>query len=77
MEIQHLIHLGIRGVPLWIVGLCGLAGVLIDIDHLISYWNRGHFSQVAHIPVAVVSFFVLCVACACCGGLYLKLVLTK
>ena len=77
MWIQHFIHYKVRGMPLWVIGSCGLAGVLVDSDHLFAYWITGHISRMAHIPLAIISCIVLCSVGACCGRLYCKLVLTR
>ena len=77
MGIQRFSNNRVRGVPFWVIGICGVAGVLVDIDHLISYWNKGYFTQTGHIPLAIISCLVLCGVGACVGGLYLKLVLKR
>jgi hypothetical protein len=74
-KLVSVIHYKVRGVPLWVIGSCGLVGILIDIDHPISYWITGQASRAAHIPLAVVSGICLCVVSACIGGLYCRLVL--
>ena len=61
--------------PLW-VGVCGgFVGVLIDLDHPISYWLTGKVQRWFHIPFAIISGVVLCIAGACIGRQVLKLVL--
>ncbi len=77
MRIRRLIHFKVRSVPFWVIGLGGLAGVLLDLDHPISYWIAGYTSRAAHIPFALISSLVLCGVSAYCGGLYCKVVLTK
>ena len=62
----------VRGVPLYIIGICGLAGVLIDLDHPISYGITGKTSRFLHIPLAIVCCVFLCFAGAYCGRLYYK-----
>jgi len=49
----------VRGVPLLVIGLCGFAGVLVDIDHL------GHRGRRWHKWYWIGSSFVLCSAIAC------------
>jgi len=34
MWLQSILHYQVFGVPLWIILLCGLVGILIDIDIL-------------------------------------------
>lgn len=77
MGIQRLVCRRVRDVPLWVIGICGMAGVLVDIDHPVSYWVEGHFTQADHIPIAVIGCVVLFGVSACIGGLYLKLVLRR
>lgn len=77
MGISRFIYYRIGGVPLWVIGCCGLAGVLVDFDHPISIWITGHSSRVAHIPLAIISFIILCSIGACCGRLYYRLVLKR
>jgi hypothetical protein len=48
----------VRGVPLLVIGLCGMAGVLVDLDH---YGNRG---RRWHKWYWVVCSVVLCSAIA-------------
>jgi hypothetical protein len=77
MRIRSWVCHKVRGVPLWIIGLCGLAGVLVDADHLFSYWFTGQVSRAAHFPLLIVSCLVIGGIGACCGGLYFKLVLKR
>lgn len=77
MGIFYSFNYKVRGVPLWIIGSCGLAGILVDLDHPISYPITGYPSQWLHIPIAVISCIILCSIGAYCGRLYFKLVLTK
>jgi hypothetical protein len=76
-KLVSVIHYKVRGVPLWVIGSCGLAGVLVDIDHPISYWITGKAPRAAHLPLAVISCIVLCCVSAYIGGLYCKLVLRR
>jgi hypothetical protein len=57
---------------LFIIGIFGSLGVLLDIDHLIAVVDQGlpvtlfnlshHGSRFAHLPVLVSSGVVLCIA---------------
>ena len=76
-KLVSIIHYKVRGVPLWVIGSCGLAGILVDIDHPITYWITGKATRADHIPLAVISGIVLCCVSACIGGLYCKLVLKR
>jgi len=77
MRIRPPKHFKVRGLPFWIIGLCGLSGVLVDLDHPISYWITGHASRAAHLSIAVICGLVLCGVIALCGGLFFKMVLTR
>ena len=77
MGLQHFFNFKVRGVPLWVIGVCGLAGILVDIDHPVADWLGSQHYQALHLPLAIISCLVLGGVSACCGGLYLKLVLTK
>jgi|WetSurMetagenome_2_1015567.scaffolds.fasta_scaffold278172_1 hypothetical protein len=77
MWIQRFLRRRFYGVPLWIIGTCGLAGVLVDVDHIIPYWVKGFCAQGLHTPLAITSGIVLLCVGACCGGLYFAFVLTR
>ena len=77
MEIRSFFDGWVRGVPLWVIGLCGMVGILVDVDHPISLWFTGRFSQADHIPLAIISCVVLFGVGACIGGLYLRFVLGR
>ena len=76
-KLDYILHLQARGVPLYIVFLCGLAGICIDLDHVVSYWLTGVAHRAAHIPLAVVSVLILCGVGAYLGRLYYKHILKK
>ena len=76
-KLVSVLHYKVRGVPLWVIGSCGLAGVLIDIDHPIAWWLTGKTTRADHIPLAIISCIILCVVSACIGGLYCRLVLRE
>ena len=77
MWISRLVCYKVRGLPLWVFGCCGLAGVLVDFDHVVAYWIAGHGSRAAHLPLAVISGLVLCGVGACIGRSLFKLVLNR
>jgi hypothetical protein len=76
-RIQRFVRYRVRGAPFWIIGICGLAGVSVDFDHLFSEWITGRHTRAAHIPLAIISCIVLCCIGTYCGRLYYKLVLGK
>lgn len=66
---------------LFVIGLCGLVGVLVDVDHLISivlwkYWlPQITEGRILHTPIFVISCLSICYLGARLRGLYPKLVL--
>ena len=64
-----------------IVGLCGLVGVLVDLDHLISlivwrYVNSGITEgRIWHTPLFLIACAGICYLVSRIGGLHFKLVL--
>jgi hypothetical protein len=77
LKLDSIVHYKVRNVPLWVIGCCGLAGILVDIDHPITYWLTGKATRADHIPLAIISCIILCCVSACIGGLYGRLVLTE
>ncbi len=63
----------VRGA-LYVSIMCGVAGVLPDIDHVISYWIHplSESRRIYHDAILVVCCIVLCSLIAYCGGLYIK-----
>ena len=57
---ERFIHRRAFGMPLWSIVLCGCLGVLVDIDHPISYWIEGKTTRADHVPFGIVSCLVLC-----------------
>jgi hypothetical protein len=74
-KLERLVHYQVRGVPLWVIGTCGLVGILVDIDHPITYWITGETLRADHKTLAIISCLILCGVSAYIGGLYAKLVL--
>ena len=74
-KLVSVLHSKVRGVPLWVIGACGLAGILVDIDHPITYWITGKASRADHKTLAIISCLILCGVSAYIGRLYTKLVL--
>jgi len=75
--LEYLARYNLLGVPLWIILLGGVCGVLVDVDHPISYWIMGQTSRAGHIPFAIISLFVLCYITSRTRGLYNKYILRK
>jgi len=55
--------------------LCGFCGVLVDIDHALSYWLGWANERFLHPWLFLGSGIVLCCLIACIGGFYRSLVL--
>jgi len=72
-------HILQRRDALLIFGLCGLVGVLPDLDHVLAYEKGWDYLLVRplHTPILVVASVVLCACCTCCGGLLIRMVLKK
>ena len=78
MRNLNLLHRKVFGVPLWAIGLCGLVGMAVDLDHPIAYYLLQNWSgRFLHTPLAVASCLVLCGIGAHCARLYRSLVLRR
>ena len=76
MWIQNILGITVGGVPLWVILLCGLVGVLVDIDHFIAhYWLTDLDARFLHTPLLIISCAVLCCCGACIAGLLIRMVL--
>ena len=76
MWAQNILGITVGGVPLWVILLCGLAGVLVDLDHFIAhYWITTLDARFLHTPLLIVSCVVFCGCCACIAGLFIRMVL--
>jgi len=59
--------------PLLVLGLCGTASVLLDLDHVIAYlWLKDLDPRFLHIPVGVTAGLVFFGTCARGLGLLVK-----
>jgi hypothetical protein len=74
-KVERVLHRKVGNVPLYIIGYCGLAGILIDLDHPISYWITGKATRAAHSVIGIACCIILCGIIAYCGRLYYKLIL--
>lgn len=76
MWIQNILGNTLGGVPLWVILLCGLVGVLVDIDHFIAhYWLTDLDARFLHTPLLIISCVILGGCCAYIAGLYSWMVL--
>ena len=68
----------LRSLPFRTFCYCGLAGVLVDIDHPIAYYLLpGASGRFLHTPLLIASCIVLGGLCAYLGGLFIRLVLRR
>jgi hypothetical protein len=61
----------------YIFGLCGLASVLVDVDHVIALflWKQGipiTEGRIWHTPIFIISSLVICCMVSYLGGLHIK-----
>ena len=63
--------------PLYIIGICGFAGVLVDLDHIIQYIAQNQYiqSRLWHSPLFVISCLAICYMGTHIRGLYFRMVL--
>lgn len=64
---------------LCVIGICGLVGISLDIDHLIAFllgWSLKDYRWL-HMPVFIVCCVCLCFVSAYLGRLFVKLVLKE
>jgi len=58
--------------------LCGIASVLIDVDHPIAYYtDKGLDARFLHTSILIISSVVLCISFACPRRLFYKKVLRR
>ncbi len=70
MGIRHLLGRKVLGVPLYVIGICGVVGVLVDLDHIIAFGGR-----FLHTPLLIGSGVILIGCCAYIAGLHIRMVL--
>jgi len=68
-----------RRTPFLVFGLCGLVGVLPDLDHVLAYEKGWDYLLVRplHTPILIISSIILGGCLALLGGLLIKLVLKR
>jgi hypothetical protein len=69
--VEYRVYHNMLWTSFYIFGTCGLAGVLVDLDHLQAFGC----SRTAHIPLLVGSCLVLLCYCACLGRLLMGKIL--
>ena len=69
-SIQHLGSRLLSSHSFRVFCMCGLAGVAVDLDHLLEYYFALG-PRPLHIPLGIGSGIVLSFALACCAGLYI------
>ena len=64
------------GVPLYVIMLCGVLGISIDIDHPIArYWLKRLDDRFLHTPALIVGSIIFCIAIAYITRLLFEVVL--
>ena len=67
----NILRYSLFGVPLWVILLCGVLGVLVDLDHV--FWG----TRKLHPYLLLASSIVFCGTCAYLGGLFIRMVLGR
>jgi len=63
---------------LLVFGVCGIAGVLVDVDYVILYYFVPEWSRrFLHTPLLITASIVICCLGTYLGGLYIRVVLTR
>ncbi len=63
---------------LLVFGICGTVGVLVDIDHLVSYYLIPEWSaRFLHTPLLIASSVVILGLGTYLGGLLIRMVLNR
>ena len=76
MWFKTLEDLSVCGVPLLVILLCGLAGVLVDLDHPIAHYLLPKLHErFLHTPILIICGLGLLYLCTYLGGLLLEVVL--
>ena len=65
-----------------IIGITGMAGVLVDLDHPVSWFLNDSFgtnlpSRLAHTPLLLIAGCIVVCVCAHIGRLYFRHILSK
>lgn len=74
MGLRDITRYKVFNIPLWVIGVCGVAGVLADIDHLIAHF-AGWDGRFLHTPLLIISSLVLLGLGSYLAGLYFGVVL--
>ena len=70
MGIRHIMGYKVFNIPLYVIGLSGVAGVLVDLDHIIALGGR-----FLHTPLLIGSGVILIGCCAYITRLHLGSIL--
>ena len=62
---------------LWVGFFGGVVGVLVDLDHPVSFFLKVENGRFFHYPIFFLTFAVFCGLCAYIGGLLFTLVLKR
>ena len=76
--IRHTTNFKVRVTSLLVFWLCGVAGVLVDLDHPIAYYLLPELGgRFLHTPILIAGGLLLGGLGAYLAGLYFRLVLTR
>ena len=75
----HLVYTLLRNMPLRTFCLCGLFGILPDVDHVIqALWAPGAATgRILHLPMFIMSGTLMFCILTYLTGLHIKLVLER
>ena len=77
MRLPDSLHHPVRTTPLRVFCVCGLVGLLVELDHVVSYVYQGQASRFAHQGIMLASSVILIIAGTYIGGLILGMVLSE
>ena len=77
MWLRNTMDFKVFGVPLYIILLCGLAGVAVDIDHPVAYLLGIEDGRFLHIPLLASAGCIVFYYGAYITGLLVRMVLKK
>ena len=75
---RNMVHHILRSKPFHIGFMCGAISLLLDIDHIISYyWLKELDGRFLHTPLLIWAGTLIFIMCSYHSGLYAKLVLKR
>ena len=77
MGIRHIFNRKLWGVPLYVIGFCGLVGMAVDVDHALAYWLEIPDGRFLHLPLLAGAVIIILYCCTRGAGLYIRMVLRR